>query len=66
MGRTEAAIRPAPLNVMVSTGRPMPPKALVMNGEVEGFQLYDMRATAAMARLPTLLLSSTSVASASP
>jgi glutamine synthetase len=30
------------------TGRPMPPKALVMNGEVEGFQLYDMRATAAM------------------
>ncbi|SIP93547.1 glutamate--putrescine ligase [Rhizobium sp. RU35A] len=31
-----------------STGRPMPPKALVMNGEVEGFQLYDMRATAAM------------------
>ncbi|MCO5730866.1 glutamine synthetase family protein [Rhizobium sp. SSA_523] len=31
-----------------ATGRPMPPKALVMNGEVEGFQLYDMRATAAM------------------
>ncbi len=30
------------------TGKPMPPKALVMNGEVEGFQLYDMRATAAM------------------
>ncbi|MCL6707506.1 glutamine synthetase family protein [Pseudomonas sp. R2.Fl] len=30
------------------TGRPMPPKALVMDGEVEGFQLYDMRATAAM------------------
>ncbi|PYB76855.1 glutamine synthetase family protein [Rhizobium wuzhouense] len=30
------------------TGVPMPPKALVMNGEVEGYQLYDMRATAAM------------------
>ncbi|MGN7291782.1 glutamine synthetase family protein [Rhizobium sp. SAFR-030] len=30
------------------SGRPMPPKSLVMNGEVEGFQLYDMRATAAL------------------
>ncbi|MGF9692856.1 glutamine synthetase family protein [Rhizobium sp. 0TCS1.26] len=30
------------------TGRSMPPKSLVMNGEVEGFQLYDMRATAAL------------------
>ncbi|MGX5665679.1 glutamine synthetase family protein [Rhizobium daejeonense] len=30
------------------TGKPMPPKELVMQGEAEGFQLYDMRATAAM------------------
>jgi glutamine synthetase len=30
------------------TGRPVPPRSLVMNGEVEGFQLYDMRATAAL------------------
>ncbi|MBP1852440.1 glutamine synthetase family protein [Rhizobium halophytocola] len=31
------------------TGKPMPPKGLVMDGEVEGFQLYDMRATDALA-----------------
>jgi glutamine synthetase len=31
-----------------TTGKPTPPMALVMNGEVEGFQLYDMRATAAL------------------
>ncbi len=30
------------------TGKPLPPKELVMQGEAEGFQLYDMRATAAM------------------
>lgn len=30
------------------TGKPMPPKSLVMNGAIEGYQLYDMRATAAL------------------
>ncbi|MCM2291954.1 glutamine synthetase family protein [Allorhizobium sp. BGMRC 0089] len=30
------------------TGRPAPPKALQYRGEPNGFQLYDMRATAAM------------------
>ncbi|WP_027486005.1 glutamine synthetase family protein [Allorhizobium undicola] len=29
-------------------GRPMPPKPLTYRGEANGFQLYDMRATAAM------------------